>query len=287
VNLLPTPKATYKQSSGVNDFNVKFDASTSTDTEAGQLTYVWDFDTSVDSNGDGKPANDVDSSSAMPTFNYKKEGTYTARLTAIDADNGTSTTTIEVKVRAVSIDNNGMLYLALGIIIIGAVAGAAIYASRRKKKFDVIPRARDDRLDLPPQSTGTAQPDQTTMRTAPSYGASVATPAYYADSAPSSGAYPAYEAAPQESGYGTSPYGGAGESAPQPQEGLPEAPAESAPAPAPAESTPEPPAPEPAPEPEPALPVSTPDRPPEAPKPEPRPDDLSEILKRLDSIKKK
>jgi len=280
VNLLPAPKATYKQSNGVSDFNVKFDASTSTDTEGGSLTYVWDYDITVDSNGDGKPDNDIDSSSPIPTYNYKKEGSFTAKLTVIDADNGTASTVIEVKTRSVSMDNNSMLYMALGIIIIGAVVGAAVYASRRKKKYDVVPKARPRSRQVETNASddwGRAPApyaQDSTMVAAPAYGASVATPSYYAEPAPSSG-YQMYEPTPAT--YDTTPYGGTTDA---PQEAVPEAPPEAAPVadePPVQESPPEPasePTPEPAPAPEPSKPAA-------------HSDDISDILKRLDNITKK
>lgn len=50
------------------------------------LTYAWDFDTNTDSNNDGDPANDIDSTEANPThvYNDSEKTTYNVLLKATD-----------------------------------------------------------------------------------------------------------------------------------------------------------------------------------------------------------
>ncbi|MFQ5874430.1 MAG: PKD domain-containing protein, partial [Dehalococcoidia bacterium] len=56
--------------------------------------YRWDMDTSVDSDGDGDPANDADVMGPNPTVVYGDDGTYTASLTVGTTVEGESETSI-------------------------------------------------------------------------------------------------------------------------------------------------------------------------------------------------
>lgn len=144
VNLLPVPQGAFRQMQGVDDFRVSFNASMSTDPEGQALAFIWDFDTSVDSDLDGKTDNDIDSSSTNPVFDYKKEGSYTAKLTVIDADNGNSSLLITVKVKKNLPAEDTTLYMLLGLIIIGA-AGAAVGLAVRRSRSP--PAAREGSVD--------------------------------------------------------------------------------------------------------------------------------------------
>ncbi len=45
---------------------------------------LWDFDTQLDSDGDGNPLNDVDSTEYSPSFSYDRSGVYGVKLTVVD-----------------------------------------------------------------------------------------------------------------------------------------------------------------------------------------------------------
>ncbi|UCE38498.1 MAG: SBBP repeat-containing protein [Thermoplasmata archaeon] len=60
---------------------VHFDGSNSSVSEGEILEYQWDFDASIDSDGDGNPTNDVDATGPTPTYMYVDNGIYTATLT--------------------------------------------------------------------------------------------------------------------------------------------------------------------------------------------------------------
>ena len=61
------------------------------------LRYAWDFDKLKDSDGDGNPANDVQSSLINPQYNYKENGDYFIILTLIDSLGNVDT--VERKIR--------------------------------------------------------------------------------------------------------------------------------------------------------------------------------------------
>lgn len=45
---------------------------------------IWDFDTQLDSDGDGNPMNDVDSTEFSPSYTYDRSGVYGVKLTVVD-----------------------------------------------------------------------------------------------------------------------------------------------------------------------------------------------------------
>ncbi|MBM4249926.1 MAG: PKD domain-containing protein [Euryarchaeota archaeon] len=131
VNLLPSAQALAAQRGGVRDFRVDFDATASVDPE-GALAYCWDLDIARDTSGDGIPDNDADSISPAPTFDYRRAGTFQARLTVTDSDNATATTLLVVKVRQVDEDTGWMVTLGLVAAVMVAVAAAAAVMARRR-----------------------------------------------------------------------------------------------------------------------------------------------------------
>ncbi len=84
VNQAPTARIVAVPESGPAPLTVAFDGRTSTDPEAGALTYRWDLD--------GDLAYD-DSTSATPSFTYTSGGTVTVRLEVTDVGLATGTTT--------------------------------------------------------------------------------------------------------------------------------------------------------------------------------------------------
>jgi PKD repeat protein len=78
--------------------SMTFDGTGSTDPEGGTLSFTWDFDSLVDSNGDGNFINDVDATGPTPTHTYYDNNIYTVTLTVTDdsgqSDTSTSTATV-------------------------------------------------------------------------------------------------------------------------------------------------------------------------------------------------
>ncbi len=62
-----------------------FDGSGSSDPEGGSLSFTWDFDSLVDSDGDGNFINDVDATGPTPTHTYYDDGIYVVTLTVTDS----------------------------------------------------------------------------------------------------------------------------------------------------------------------------------------------------------
>ncbi|MEE9116429.1 MAG: PKD domain-containing protein [Thermoplasmata archaeon] len=75
-----------------------FNGSSSYDPEGGALHFTWDFDSLVDSDGDGNFINDVDATGPTPTHTYYDNNNYTVTLKVTDdsgqSDTATSTATI-------------------------------------------------------------------------------------------------------------------------------------------------------------------------------------------------
>jgi uncharacterized repeat protein (TIGR01451 family) len=83
-NQPPIASASGSPTNGPAPLSVNFDGSSSSDPEAGPLTYAWDLD------GDG--AFD-DSTAVQPTHTYTQPGTYSARLRVTDDHNQSATST--------------------------------------------------------------------------------------------------------------------------------------------------------------------------------------------------
>ncbi|MFI6333931.1 PQQ-dependent sugar dehydrogenase [Streptomyces sp. NPDC050535] len=82
----PVAQATADRTSGQAKLKVKFSSAGSTDADGDALTYSWDF-------GDGGT-----STAANPTHKYKKNGTYTATLTAKDPTGRTGSSSVQIVV---------------------------------------------------------------------------------------------------------------------------------------------------------------------------------------------
>ncbi|MEN9593552.1 MAG: hypothetical protein RLY23_35 [Actinomycetota bacterium] len=87
VNLAPTARVTATPTSGFSPLVVAFDGSTSSDPEAGALTYAWTFGTGT-----------TTSTLAKPSFTYTTAGTFTATLTVKDPLGQTSVATMPITV---------------------------------------------------------------------------------------------------------------------------------------------------------------------------------------------
>ncbi|MFD9438540.1 PQQ-dependent sugar dehydrogenase [Streptomyces sp. NPDC060006] len=82
----PVAQAAADRTSGQARLRVKFSSAGTTDADGDALTYSWDF-------GDGGT-----STAANPTYTYKKNGTYTATLTAKDASGRTGSASVRIVV---------------------------------------------------------------------------------------------------------------------------------------------------------------------------------------------
>ncbi len=82
-DLPPIARATVDKE-GKEGFPTEFNASGSFDPEGGNLAYSWDFDATVDSNGDGDFTNDPDGTGPTPTHIYGDNGNYTVTLKVTD-----------------------------------------------------------------------------------------------------------------------------------------------------------------------------------------------------------
>jgi PKD repeat protein len=143
------PKAGFmtKQAPGVHDYRVRFNGTPSTDAE-GALSYRWDFNTLRDSSGDGIPDNDADSTEEMPSFDYRKAGTFTVKLTVTDSDNASATVLQTIKVRQVDADTTWMTWLAVLVIVAGVAATGAAVLRRKDGKEPPEARPWEPAMDL-------------------------------------------------------------------------------------------------------------------------------------------
>ncbi|THA79440.1 DUF1080 domain-containing protein [Streptomyces sp. A0642] len=82
----PIAEAASNKTSGVAPLRVQFSSAGTTDGDGDALTYAWDF-------GDGGT-----STAANPTYTYKKNGTYTATVTAKDPSGRTGSASVHVTV---------------------------------------------------------------------------------------------------------------------------------------------------------------------------------------------
>jgi cytochrome c len=87
-NQAPVAKATASVTNGLAPLAVTFGTEGTVDTDGDRMTYAWDFD------GDGK----IDSTSANPSFTYKKNGIYNAKVTVTDSKDNSSSVIIPITV---------------------------------------------------------------------------------------------------------------------------------------------------------------------------------------------
>ncbi len=64
------------------------DASNSFDPEGGSLEYIWDFDKTYDSDGDGDPTRDADATTSVVEIEFLNPGNQTGILTVVDDKGG-------------------------------------------------------------------------------------------------------------------------------------------------------------------------------------------------------
>jgi PKD repeat protein len=96
VPLAEPPKAAFIYE--VKDGKVHFRNRSTSDLQSGAaiVRYIWDFDSNVDTSGDGTPDNDEDSTIENPIHSYSRTGRYNVKLTVRDSHGGTDSITREV-----------------------------------------------------------------------------------------------------------------------------------------------------------------------------------------------
>ena len=113
------------------DQPIRFDASDSYDPDgAGIDRYIWDFDTSYDSDDDGDPANDKDGEGRVTIYKFNSTGTYNISLTVEDGD-GVRSEPVFMDLKVEDEDDDGAL--PSSIIVVSIAAAALVMAFRRKR----------------------------------------------------------------------------------------------------------------------------------------------------------
>jgi len=108
-----------------------FDGSDSYDPDgAGIDRYIWDFDTSYDSDDDGDPANDKDGEGRVTIYKFNSTGTYNISLTVEDGD-GVRSEPVFMDLKVEDEDDDGAL--PSSIIVVSIAAAALVMAFRRKR----------------------------------------------------------------------------------------------------------------------------------------------------------
>jgi PKD repeat protein len=132
VNALPAGEVGWYQQTGIANYEVVFDSSKFKDPDGKIVAYKWDLDLGRDSDGDGNPENDVDSTSRNPVHNYGGQGKYEYALTVVDDRGGETRTFGEVNLVTMTGTMMGILGGIFLLIIIAAVV--AVIMLRRKKR---------------------------------------------------------------------------------------------------------------------------------------------------------
>jgi len=99
VNGVPTIDLTFPENPRAGDA-VLLDASGSVDPESAELSYRWDLNWGVDSDGDGDGRNDVDSTEPQTLLLTNTSGMYVGSLTIDDGQGGVVTEVFEINVTA-------------------------------------------------------------------------------------------------------------------------------------------------------------------------------------------
>lgn len=97
VNGVPVIDLKYPENPRAGD-SILLDASASADPEGNELTFSWDLDWSVDSDGDGDVRNDVDSSLNQVLLPTNRSGIYLGSVTIDDGQEGVLTEVFELNV---------------------------------------------------------------------------------------------------------------------------------------------------------------------------------------------
>ena len=137
------------------------------------LEFHWDIDITVDSDGDGNPANDVDYTGRWIEFSYDSGGPKKAQLTVLD-DSSSHSVIMDLEVADKPATISGTIQSSIGLIIIVlAAASLAAWtflrpASRDEKEMPKIPQEMDmdAAFDEPAEPPVTTSPFEATSEAA-------------------------------------------------------------------------------------------------------------------------
>ncbi len=112
------------------------------------LKFHWDIDITVDSDGDGNPANDIDYTGRWIEFSYDSGGPKKAQLTVLD-DSSSHSVIMDLEVADKPVTISGTIQSNIGLIII-VLAAASLVAwtflrptSRGEKEMPIMPQEMD------------------------------------------------------------------------------------------------------------------------------------------------
>ena len=146
-NVNPEPRASVSTFSPTEGDVVFFSANGTTDSSHDMeiLLYNWDMDTSVDSDGDGNAANDIDIQGKWIEWTFTGSGSRTVSMTAVDEGPGSSITlTVIVSEAPFSLGDFMASYgLVIIVIAIISIAGAVFVIRNRQSAV----RSLDPRFD--------------------------------------------------------------------------------------------------------------------------------------------
>ena len=163
-NVNPEPRASVSTFSPTEGDVVFFSANGTTDSSHDMeiLLYNWDMDTSIDSDGDGNAANDIDIQGKWIEWTFTGSGSRTVSMTAVDEGPGSSITlTVIVSEAPFSLGEFMASYgLVIIVIAIISIAGAVFVIRNRQSgvrsldpRFDQTSRLKkvsmDDAFDDP------------------------------------------------------------------------------------------------------------------------------------------
>ncbi len=137
------------------------------------LVFHWDIDITVDSDGDGNPANDIDYTGRWIEFSYDSGGPKKAQLTVLD-DSSSHSVIMDLEVADKPVTISGTIRSSIGLIIIVlAAASLAAWtflrpASRDEKEMPTLPREMDmdAAFDEPAEPSVTTSPFEASPGTA-------------------------------------------------------------------------------------------------------------------------
>ena len=137
INTPPEAFASASVSNPTEGDSVILSANGTVDSQADMdsLVFHWDIDITVDSNGDGNPANDVDYTGRWIEFSYDSGGTKKAQLTVLD-DSSSHTFTMDLEVAEAPVTLSETIKSNIGLLIfaLAAVSMVAWLALRHTKK---------------------------------------------------------------------------------------------------------------------------------------------------------
>ena len=113
-----------------------FDGSGSYDPDGEDIDrYIWDFDTSFDSDDDGIEDNDKDGEGKTTVYQFNNTGTFNISLTVIDEDGVWSEPVyMDLEVKKDDGDDDDALPLPFSIMVVSAAVAALVMAFKRKSR---------------------------------------------------------------------------------------------------------------------------------------------------------